>query len=132
MKKIFRMIIFSGVSLYLTSVWNKGFIINADFFSFLKLSIFVALVYYFIFPFLKLIFLPLNIFTFGLASIFLYSLVFYFLFQNFGFILIKEWYFEGLKFFGFIIIPFKISYLANIFISSLSISIIIKLLERIL
>lgn len=132
MKRIFKMIIFSGLAIYLTSLWNKGFIINADLFSFLKLSLIIAGVYYFIVPFSKIILLPLNIITFGLVSTLFYGLLFYFLFQNLNFVSVKDWYFGGGKFLNLIIAPFNISYIANIFLSAFSISTIINLLEKIL
>lgn len=132
MKKIFRMIIFSGIALYLTSLWNKGFILNLDLVSFLKTSIIIAVVYYFVVPFSKIIFLPLNIITFGLVSTIFYGLLFYFLFKNLDFISVKAWHFGGGKFLNFIIIPIDISYIVNIFLSAFSISTIINLLEKIL
>ncbi|MCS6956825.1 MAG: phage holin family protein [Patescibacteria group bacterium] len=132
MKKFFRMIIFSATAIYLTSLWNKGFIINLDFFSFLKASLFIALVYYLIVPVSKIILLPLNFLTLGLVSIVFYVVLFYLFFSNFGLIIIKPWYFSGGKFFNLIITPVNISYLANIFLSAFSISTIINLLEKIL
>lgn len=131
MKKIFRMIIFSGIALYLTSLWNKGFIINFDLVSFLKTSIIIAVVYYFVVPFSKIVFLPLNIITFGLVSTIFYGLLFYFLFKNLDLVSVKAWYFGGGKFLNFIITPINISYLLNIFLSAFSISTIINLLEKI-
>lgn len=131
MKKIFRMIIFSGIAIYLTSLWNKGFILNLDLVSFLKTSIIIAVVYYFVVPFSKIVLLPLNIITFGLISTIFYGLLFYFLFKNLDLISIKGWNFGGGKFLNFIITPFNISYLLNIFLSAFSISTIINLLEKI-
>ncbi|MCX7955975.1 MAG: phage holin family protein [Patescibacteria group bacterium] len=132
MKKIFRMIIFSATAIYLTSLWNKGFVINFDFFSFLKASLFIALAYYLIIPTSKIIFLPLNFLTLGLFSVIFYALILYFFSNNFGLITIKSWYFSGEKFLNFIITPMNINYLVNIFLSAFSISTIINLLEKIL
>lgn len=132
MKKIFRMIIFSGVAVFLTSLWNKGFIIENDILTYLKASLIIALVYYLILPLTKLILLPLNIITLGLVSVIFYGILFYLVFSNIGLITIKAWHFGGGKFLSFIIMPMDINYLTNIFLSAVSVSTIINLLEKLL
>lgn len=130
MKKLLRMIFFSGLAVYFTSLWNKGFIINNDLLSFIKISLIIAFLYYLIIPLSKIILLPLNIITFGLVSTIFYGLVFYFFFMNFDIISIKSWNFEGARFLNFVINPFEINYLLNIFLSAFSIATIINLLEK--
>lgn len=130
MKKIFRMLIFSGIAIFLTSLWNKGFIIQIDPMIYLKASIVIALVYYLITPISKLILLPLNILTLGLVSTIFYAIIFYFLLSHFNLISIKEWIFAGTKILGITLSEIKISSLTNIFVSSFSISTIINLLEK--
>lgn len=132
MKKILRMIIFSGVAIFLTALWNKGFIIKQDPIIYLKAALLIAAVYYLILPISKLILLPLNIISLGLVSVIFYSAVLFFLFNRFNLITVKEWTFPGLKFFSFIIAGMKISRILNIFVSSFSISTIINLLEKII
>ncbi|HEX7543149.1 MAG TPA: hypothetical protein VF385_03645 [Patescibacteria group bacterium] len=132
MKKILRMIIFSGIAIFLTALWNKGFIIKQDPIIYLKAALLIAAVYYMILPISKLILLPLNIISLGLVSVIFYSAVLFFLFNRFNLITVKEWAFPGLKFFSFIIAGMKISRILNIFISSFSISTIINLLEKII
>lgn len=122
MKKIFRMIIFSGAALYLTALWNKGFKIDLNLMIFLKTTLMIALVYYLIIPVSKLILLPLNIITLGLFSTIFFAVVIYFIMSNMSLISIKDWVFSGIK----------ISRTLNIFIASFSISTIINLLERII
>ena len=122
MKKIFRMIIFSGIAIFVTALWNKGFVIKTDPLIYLKASLIIALVYYLITPISKIILLPLNIFTFGFVSVVFYAVIFYFLLNHFGLVVIKDWVFLGNN----------ISSLVNIFISSFSISAIINLLEKVI
>jgi len=122
MKKIFRMIIFSAVAIFLTSQWNKGFIIKLDWTVYLKASLLIAFIYYLIVPFSKLILLPLNILTLGLMSLVVYCLLFYFLANYFSLIEIKN----------STLMAYKFTKTANIFISAISVSTIINLLERIL
>ena len=132
MKKIIRMIIFSTIALYLTSLWNKGFLIKFDWLVYLKASLLLAAIYYLVLPLTKIVFLPLNIISFGLVSLVLYGVIFYFFINHTGLIEIKSWHFSGASFYGIIISPKEISYLANIFLSAFSLSTIINLLEKIL
>jgi len=129
MKKIFRMIIFSVVAIFLTALWNKGFVIKEDPMIYLKAALIIAAVYYLIVPVSKLILLPLNILTLGFVSVIFYAAIFYFLLNRFQLISIEEWVFPGMKLFGITLTEMKISGLSNIFISSFSISTIINLLE---
>lgn len=132
MKKIFRILFFSATAIFFTSLWNKGFIIENNFLTYFKASLAVGGVYYFLFPLLKLIFLPLNILTLGLFSTVFYSLILYFILNKYQIITIKSWYFPGYSFFGIIFSPVNISELLNIFLVAFSLSIIINLLEKIL
>jgi uncharacterized membrane protein YvlD (DUF360 family) len=132
MKKIFRMIIFSGVAILLTSLWDKGFIIKADPLVYLKAALIIAAVCYLILPVSKLILLPLNILTLGFVSVVFYSAIFYLLLNRFHVIIIKDWIFPVTKIYTITLPQMKISGLANIFLSSFSISTIINLLETII
>src|SRR3990167_10509850 len=97
MKKILRMIIFSLVAIFLTALWNKGFVIKADPMIYLKAALIIAAVYYLIVPVSKLILLPLNILTLGFVSVIFYAAIFYFLLNRFNVINIKEWVFPGVN-----------------------------------
>ena len=132
MKKILRMIIFSGVGIYLTSLWDKGFIIHLEPIIFVETTLLVALAYYLIIPIAKTILLPINILTFGLLSIALYALTFYALSHYTTFIQINAWTFEGLNLAGISIHKMSVGYLPNLFLASLSVSAIIKLLDRLI
>ena len=68
MKGIFRMFIFSAIPLYLTSLWNVGFVVSNDPSIFIRSVILIAIAHYLIVPISKIILLPLNILTFGLVS----------------------------------------------------------------
>jgi len=103
MKKIFRMIVFSMIAVFLTSLWNKGFIIKPDWFIYIKASLLIALIFYLIFPISKLILLPLNILSLGFISTIVYCFIFYFLSKYFSLIDIKPWIFSGGSFLGVVI-----------------------------
>ena len=122
MKKIFRMIIFSAIALYVTSLWNKGFVLNMDWKNLLISTLVVAALYYLINPLAKIVLLPLNFLTFGLISLVVYFLLFYLLITHYSFITIKSWTFNS----------YQISYYINIALSAFSVSTIINFLEGIL
>lgn len=132
MKKIIRMVVFSGVGIYLTFLWNKGFIIHLDPPTFFETTLLVALAYYLVIPIAKVVLLPINILTFGLLSIALYALTFYVLAHYTGFIQVTGWKFGGLTFMGISIHKTTVGYVANLFLASFSVSVIIKLLNRLI
>jgi len=132
MKKILRMIIFSGVAIFITALWNKGFIIKPDLTIYLKAVLVIAAVNYLVLPVSKIILLPLNIITLGLVSVVFYAFIFYFFLNHYNLIIIKEWIFPGVKLLGITLGEIKISGISNIFISAFSISTIINLLEKII
>ena len=126
------MLIFSGVAIFLTALWNKGFVVKSDPMIYIKAALVITIVYYLIVPVSKLILLPLNILTLGLVSVIFYAIIFYFLLNHFNLIKINEWVFSGGKLLGITLGEIKVSSLTNIFISSFSISTIINLLEKII
>ncbi len=129
MKKIFRMIIFSCIALYLVSIINKGFLISTDLNTFFQTALLIAFAYYLVVPISKLILLPINIISFGLVSFGVFVLFIYILSSHFGLISIKDWVFQGGNFFGVTINPIVFNYSGNLVLSSLLISAIIKILE---
>lgn len=126
------MVVFSGIAIFLTSLWNKGFTVKLDPIIILKASLLIAAVYYLVLPISKLVLLPLNIISLGLVSVVFYSAVLFFLFNRFDLIIVKGWTFSGLKIYNLTIGGMDISRIFNIFISSFSISTIINLLETII
>lgn len=122
MKKIIRMFVFSGAALYLTGLWNRGFIVHFDPMTFAKAALLVGIVYYLLTPFLKMLLLPLNFITFGLASIIAYIALFYFVVTKFSIVDIREWTFYG----------YQLNYWSNLAVSSFSVATIINLLESLL
>ncbi len=132
MKRITRMLIFSGVAIFLTSLWDKGFLVNFHFAVFLKTLVIVAIFYYIVMPITKLILLPINFLTLGLVSTLVYFLLFYFFITRFSLINIKDWNFSGYSLNNFSISKMHIGYLFNVILSSFSLSFIINCLEALL
>jgi len=132
MKKIFRMIVFPLSAIYITSLWNKGFIIKLDFISLLTAVIVISIIWYILLPISKIVLFPIQILTMGLVSTIVYFLLFYFFVSKFSFIDIKSWVFPEVSLLGIVIAKTQISFIANVLISSLSISSIINLEESLL
>lgn len=132
MKRIFRMLIFSGLALYITSLWNKGFIISNNPKEFVITALAVASILYLIVPISKVILLPLNLLTLGFMSTILTIGLFYLLQHNFSLIKVDSWIFGGIKLWQLSIPKMEIAYISNLAISSFSISVIINTLERLL
>jgi len=126
MKKIFRMIVFSALALFLTALWNKGFKVDFTPEVFLKALLLVAVLNYLIVPFSKLILLPLNILTLGLVSLLVYLLLFHFLLTRYSLVIIKEWLFPGFWLIG----KTNINYWQNVLLSALSVTTIINFFEK--
>lgn len=132
MKKLFRMVVFSGISLYLTALWNKGFITHMDYRNFLITTLAIALIFYLVLPISRVILLPLNFLSLGLVSIIFNIALFYFFQKYFSLIQIKGWLFPGLSFRGVVINKTQIPQIVNFLLSSASISFIINILEKLL
>ncbi len=129
MKRILRMLIFSAIALYLTSLWNFGFVISYDLNIFFQSVLIVAFAYYLVLPISKVILLPLNILSFGLVSFGVFVLFLYIMDVHLSFIQINDWVFKGGTYFGIHLNNVVISEAGNLILSALFISAIIKTLE---
>jgi len=132
MKKLFRMFIFSAFALFLTSLWNRGFVLSDNVSSFIISVIAITVIYYLIAPLLKIILLPLNLVSFGIASFCCILFLLHLLSSGFHLFSVSPWTFKELNLFLFVMPTFKISYILNLILSSVSISGIINTLERFL
>ncbi len=132
MKTILRMILFSAFAIYLTAFWNKGFIPPAQWQPFLEATLIIAVICYLVKPISKVVLLPLNLLTFGLVSVVFFAFLFHILNQKFPLIKIKAWHFPGMTLFKFSLQSMVISYPINLVLSSVSVSAIISILEKLI
>lgn len=132
MKRLFRMVIFSSLSLYLTSLMIKGFVIKKDLESFIAAALILAAVYYLLTPLIKVVLLPLNILTLGLVSAIVYILMFNYVINKFNLVTIQSWFFPGYSGFGFSVPSIEFNYWLTLISSSIMYSVLINLLEMIL
>lgn len=132
MKRIFRTLVFSGIALYLTSLWNHGLQLRNKPIIFIEFAILFAIVTLFLRPLLKSIVLPINLFTFGLSGFILNLLLFYLIFTFFPELKITGWTFPGVDLSVLKIKSFYLNQTINFFVVIFSISFIISLLETFL
>ena len=129
MKRLIRTAVFSIVGVYLTSLWNQGFIVNTDFWLMFKFALLFTFVFSIIRPILKLILFPINFFTFGLVGSFVNLLLFFFVFKLFPQMQINSWHFQGGWIFGFHLPEMYISHAVNFILVIFSISFFVSLLD---
>jgi len=130
MRWIMRIYIISFFSLFLTSYWNKGFVLPTNAFDFVKAAAILTALYIIVRPIMKIIFLPFNLLTFGLFSFFVYVFFLHLLSTAFGIFHIQPWQFPGISFY-FVFVPhLHITYFQNLVLSSFSLSSIINLLDQ--
>ncbi|MCR4264465.1 MAG: phage holin family protein [Candidatus Roizmanbacteria bacterium] len=101
MKTIIRSLITTAAGLFLTSWIVPGFQIVKDPLVFGALTGALVLANWFIKPILKIVFLPLNIATFGLFTIVINALILYGISYFLSGITISDWTFSGFDYSGF-------------------------------
>jgi len=128
MKHLIRLFLFNVFGLWITSQIFPPFFIpgwQTILFSGFVLCLLMLIVV----PILKILFIPINILTFGLLSWFINVIVIYLLTVFVPEIQIHAWTFPGTQFMGFIIPKMDLSYLSVLIVTSLLISTITDILH---
>lgn len=131
MRHPLRIFIFSCFALFITSYWNKGFILPETVEQFGKTALVLTLVFVLIRPLAKVIFLPLNVLTLGIFNFVFYLFVLHIMANSYHLFTITEWSFGGVNILSFIVPASFISYGMNLVLSSVSLSSIINILDQI-
>jgi len=103
MKSIIRNILLHIIALYLVVAYIPGVLFEAGWEMLIGAGVLLALLFIFIRPLLKIILLPINILTLGLASSLINVLIFYMLDRFIEPLSIKAWTFPGFEYQGLII-----------------------------
>jgi putative membrane protein len=135
MKSIIRAWIFYTLAIYLIGELIAGFKISTDLRGLLISGLGLALLFHFVNPILKFLFLPINMLTLGLFS-FVSQVITFYLFLRLwpDYFQIEPWKFPGYEISGLgIKIPsFAVTSLSTIILATGFISIIIAVLSRLI
>ena len=94
-------------------------------------GIFLSLLMLLVAPVLKILFIPINLLTFGLFSWLINVAVVYLLTFVFPSVTIRPFTYEGATFSGFVIPSVEVTYLASLIITSLTITLITNILHSV-
>ncbi|MCL5675613.1 MAG: phage holin family protein [Patescibacteria group bacterium] len=120
----------SILALYLTSQFLvKGFIIPLNLLIYLKIALVFSLLTYLVKPFLKIIFLPLNFITLGLFFWFLNVIILYLLKLILAEVSFIATPYPSFSYYGIIIPSFRLSAFWSLVLSSISLTVITKLIN---
>jgi len=116
--------------MFVTSYWNRGFLLPPTSLEFVKAALALTILFTLVRPLMKIVFLPLNILTFGLFSFFLTVFFLHVLVSWYALFSIRSWQFDGLNLLIITVPKANISYVSNLVLSSFSLSSIINGLDQ--
>lgn len=131
MKHLIRVFLFSVFALWLTSEVMPGITITGSWQTILFAGFILSLLLLIVAPILKILFIPINLLTFGLLSWFVNVMVIYLLTLVVPEIQIVPWSFAGASWAGFVIPAFEINYFLSLILTSLSIATITDILHHV-
>lgn len=129
MKYIVRLFLFHAFGLWLTSQLLPGLVILGNWQVVLFAGFILGLLHLIVTPILKILFIPINLLTFGLLAWFIYVIVFYLLTVFVPEVNIVSWDFPGMRFSGFVVPGFHLSYFWALVATSLLVTFIANILH---
>lgn len=131
MKYFTRVFLFNTFSLWLSSALFPGLVVKGPVSVMLFSGFVLALLMILVMPILKIMFIPINIITFGLLSWLMNVVILYLLTIFVPDVMVRAWTFPGFTHQGFSLPSFFISYPFSLIISSVLITFIGNLLHEI-
>lgn len=131
MKHIVRVFVFNVFGLWFASQLLPTLVLSDGWQALFQAGFALSLLMLIVRPLLKILFIPINLITFGLLSWFINVIVIYLLTIFVPSVIIREWTFSGITYLGFVIPPIHISYMLALIISSLLVTCITNLLHSI-
>ncbi len=129
MKHLIRVFLFNVFALWITSQVLPALVAPAGWQTILFSGFILSLLMLIVAPILKILFIPINILTFGLLSWLVNVIVIYLLTIFVPEIQVKPWTFPGLSWAGFVIPSVHLSYFFALVVTSLCISTITDILH---
>jgi putative membrane protein len=129
MKHLIRVFLFNVFALWLTSQIVPGIAITGGWQTILFAGFILCLLMLIVAPILKILFIPINILTFGLLSWLVNVMVIYLLTLFVPEITVNPWVFSGASWAGFVIPRIEIGYFLSLVLTSFSIAVITDILH---
>jgi putative membrane protein len=129
MKRIVRIFVFHLIALWLTTQILVGFTISNNLAAFITSAFVLSLLMLIVKPILTILFIPINLITFGLLSWVINVVILYLLTLFVPAVVIVPWTFPGASWAGFAIPSFYLSYLLSLITSALVVTFISNTLE---
>lgn len=131
MKYLLRVFLFNSFSLWLVSELLPALSISGGWQVILFAGLVLSLLMLIIAPILKILFIPINIITFGLFSWLINGIVLYLLTVFVPQVTISAWTFPGLSLSGFIIPRAQVSYAFALIVVSVALTFMVNILHDI-
>lgn len=131
MKYITRVFLFNTFGIWLTSQVLPTIHINGNWQILTISGSILSILMLVVAPILRILFIPINLITFGLLSWFINVIVLYLLTFFVPEITVVPWQFPGSSWSGFIVPPMYLSYFPSLVISSLTLTFITNLLHKV-
>lgn len=122
MKRIIRSVLINAIALWLVSVYIPGISIESGIVTLMLAALVLGVVTLLIKPFVSLLFLPINLITFGLLSWSVNVIILYVFTKIFPSFTISAWRFEGWSSQGFVIPEMTVTVLWTVVLASIFIS----------
>jgi len=129
MKYLVRLYLFSVFSLWFVQEIIPGFTIPGSTVTLLSAGLALSLLTLIVKPMLKILFIPVNMLTFGLSSWVVHVIVIYLLIVIVPEVRIEPWVFPGMNVVGFVIPKIQVSYYASLIVVSVLITFITNVLH---
>lgn len=128
MKYLLKVFLFQSFALWIVSQIIPALIIASGWQSLLFAGGILTLLTLLVAPLLKILFIPINIITFGLLSWMIHVIVLYILTIFVPSVSVVPWLYQGVTFAGFVIPSISFSYTVSLIIVSLAVSFVVNLL----
>ena len=131
MKYLIRVFLFNTFALWFVSQLLPALTVSGSWQVLLFAGFVLSLLMLLVAPILKILFIPINIITFGLLSWFINVIVLYLLTVFVPDVSIHAWRFPGVSVAGFVVPPLSFSYVVSLILVSLSVTFFANLLHDI-
>ncbi len=131
MKYLLRVFLFNTFGLWITSQLIPALSLSANLNTTLLAGFVLSLLMLLVAPILRILFIPINILTFGLLSWFVNVIVLYLLTIFVPEVIVRPWVFPGINLLGFVVPVIQFRYFASLVVSSLVVTLFTNLLHTI-